>query len=159
MTARVITVSDSVSRGEREDQSGPAAIAALLELGIESDLVVVPDGIESVTQALRTSIRHAKRLVITTGGTGFTQRDLTPEATRSVTDRPAPGISEAMRAATFGKNPYGILSRGVAGLVGTTLIINLPGSVSGVEESLLVIGDALSHAIALLEDPGDSHRA
>ena len=159
MTARVITVSDSVSRGEREDRSGPAAVAALLELGIESDLVVVSDGIESVTQALRISIQHAKRLVITTGGTGFTQRDLTPEATRSVIDRPAPGISEAMRAATFGKNPYGMLSRGMAGLAGTTLIINLPGSLSGVEESLSVIGDALSHAIALLEDPGDSHRA
>jgi len=157
MTARVITVSDGVSSGEREDRSGPAAIQALAQLGFEADLVVVPDGIESVTQALRAAVRHGKHLVVTTGGTGFTQRDLTPEATLSVIERAAPGLVEAMRSATFGSNPHGMLSRGVAGLLGETLILNLPGSVAGVEESLAVVGEALPHAIRLLINPADEH--
>lgn len=157
MTARVITVSDGVSSGEREDRSGPAAVQALAAFGFEADLVVVPDGIESVAQALHAAVRHGKHLVVTTGGTGFTQRDLTPEATLSVIERAAPGLTEAMRSATFGSNPHGMLSRGVAGLVGETLILNLPGSVAGVEESLAVVGEALPHAIGLLKDSSDVH--
>lgn len=157
VVARVITVSDSASAGEREDLSGPAAVSALAALGIAADLVVVPDGVESVTQALLAAVRHGRRLVVTTGGTGFTERDVTPEATSAVIERSAPGLSEAMRSATFGRNPHGMLSRGVSGIVGNTLILNLPGSVSGVAESLETVGVALPHAMALLVDSSDDH--
>lgn len=157
IAARVITVSDGVSAGEREDRSGPAAVEALAELGIHADLVVVADGIASVTQGLQAAVLHGKQLVVTTGGTGFTQRDLTPEATAALIERPAPGLSEAMRSATFGVNPHGMLSRGVSGIVGNTLIINLPGSVSGVTESLGIVAGALPHAVALLVDAAHDH--
>lgn len=155
--ARVITVSDRVSRGEAEDRSGPAAVAKLEALGFSVDLVVVPDGVESVEQALRSAVLHDRFLIVTTGGTGFTARDLTPEATSRVVERPAPGLVEAMRSATFGVNPHGMLSRGVAGIFGRSLIVNLPGSVAGVEESLDVIGAALPHAIDLLTTGPTEH--
>ncbi|HEX9853806.1 MAG TPA: MogA/MoaB family molybdenum cofactor biosynthesis protein [Acidimicrobiia bacterium] len=150
MRAAVVTVSDRVSRGEAADRSGPAAEEALRTIGFEiTSTAVVPDGVESVAAALRGLIGKAD-LVVTTGGTGFTDRDLTPEATRLVIEREAPGLAEAMRAATFGVNPHGMLSRGVAGIAGSTLILNLPGSVSGVTESLAVIAEALPHAVELL---------
>ncbi len=109
--ARVLTISDRVSRGEAEDSSGPAAVRRLVALGFEVDSAVVPDGVASVEQALRAAVLADKALVVTTGGTGFTARDLTPEATAQVIERPAPGLAEAMRAATFGVNPHGMLSR------------------------------------------------
>lgn len=159
MKAAVITVSDRVSAGTAEDRSGPAAAAALIALGFSvGDVVVVPDGVESVGGALRELIGTVA-LVVTTGGTGFSPRDLTPEATTGVIERPAPGLAEAMRAATFGKNPHGMLSRGVAGIAGETLIVNLPGSVRGVEESLDTIGPALRHGIELLLSTGSDHNA
>ncbi len=96
-------------------------------------------------------------LIVTTGGTGFAARDLTPEATAAVVERPAPGLAEAMRAATFGVNPHGMLSRGIAGISGRTLIVNLPGSVRGVEESLEVIGPALRHGVELLSNAESDH--
>ena len=96
--------------------------------------------------------------MVTTGGTGFGPRDLTPEATRRVIERPAPGLAEAMRAATFGVNPHGMLSRGVTGIAGRVLIVNLPGSVKGVEESLEVIAAALPHAVGLLADETEHQR-
>ncbi len=95
--------------------------------------------------------------MVTAGGTGFGPRDLTPEATSPLLERPAPGLAEAMRAATFGVNPHGMLSRGVAGIRGSTLIVNLPGSVKGVEESLCVIGPALEHAVGLLLSTATDH--
>lgn len=150
MRTVVLTVSDRVSRGEAEDRSGPAAAAKLTELGFDNiGVVVVEDGVEPVRQMLEDLVADHD-LVVTTGGTGFTPRDLTPEATKLVIDRDAPGLAEAIRADTFGKFPHGMLSRGVAGIAGSTLIINLPGSVKAVLESLEVVGPALHHGLELL---------
>ncbi|HDH26633.1 MAG TPA: MogA/MoaB family molybdenum cofactor biosynthesis protein [Actinobacteria bacterium] len=157
MRALVLTVSDRVSRGEAEDRSGPAAAERLETLGIATELRVVSDGVSSVRDALEEAVEEGFDLVVTTGGTGFSPRDLTPEATSSVVERSAPGIAEAIRSSTFGINPYGMLSRGVAGITGSTLIVNLPGSVGGVTESLDVIAPALGHAIALLRDETAGH--
>lgn len=159
MKALVLTVSDRVSAGEAEDRSGPAAMAAIAPEGFEVDIRVIPDGIGSVEGALRSAVGSGYRLVVTTGGTGFGPRDLTPEGTSVIIDRPAPGLVEAMRSATFGVNPHGMLSRGVAGIAGRTLIINLPGSVKGVEESLAVILPALRHAIELLGGADSAHES
>ncbi len=159
LNATVITVSDRVSRGEAEDRSGPAAVRILNGLGFATELDVVSDGVEPVASALRQRIEDGVDLVVTTGGTGFGPRDLTPEATAPVIDRMAPGLVEAMRSATFGENPHGMLSRAIAGIAGSTLVINLPGSVTGVEESLAVIGPALSHAVELLKDRPTDHAA
>jgi molybdopterin adenylyltransferase len=157
MRAAVVTVSDRVDRGEADDASGPAARAALERLGFEVvESRVVPDGIDTVEAVLRDLVGLVD-LVVTTGGTGFTARDLTPEATAKVVERPTPGLVEAMRAATFGSNPHGMLSRATAGIRGATLIVNLPGSVGGVKESLEVIGGALRHGVELLSDPDSDH--
>jgi molybdenum cofactor synthesis domain-containing protein len=156
MKAAVITVSDRVSRGEAEDRSGPAAVRILEGLGFSTELDLVPDGVETVAAGLRRWIDRGVALVVTTGGTGFGPRDLTPEATGRVIDKAAPGLVEAMRSATFGINPHGMLSRAVSGIAGSTLVVNLPGSVAGVEESLAVIGPALVHAVELLSaEPSD----
>jgi len=155
--ATVITVSDGVAAGSREDRSGPAAARILDGLGFTTEIWVVPDGVSTVEHALRDAVAAGAVLVVTTGGTGFSPRDLTPEATRRVVERDAPGLAEAMRSATFGANPHGMLSRGVCGIVGETLILNLPGSVSGVEESLAVVAPALHHAVALLRGDPTEH--
>ena len=152
MRAGILTVSDRVSRGEAVDRSGPRAAEVLAGLGFDPEVRVVPDGIESVEEALRSFLGDGVSLIVTTGGTGFGVRDLTPEATERVIERRAPGLAEAMRAATFGVNPHGMLSRGVAGISGSAVIVNLPGSVKGVEESLEVIGPALRHAVSLAAD-------
>ena len=159
MRAAVITVSDRVSRGEAEDRSGPRAAELLAGRGFDAGVRVVPDGVESVEAAIRAALAEGAVLVVTTGGTGFGVRDLTPEATARVIERPAPGLAEAMRAATFGVNPHGMLSRGVAGIAGAALVVNLPGSVKGVEESLEVIGPALRHAAELLADRPTPHES
>ena len=157
MSAVVVTVSDRVSVGEAVDESGPAAVAKLKQYGFDgAAVVVVPDGVDSVSGMLSSLIgRH--ELIVTTGGTGFAPRDLTPEATRLVIEREAPGLAEAMRAITFGRVPHGMLSRGVCGIARSSLIVNLPGSVKAVEESLDVIGPALRHAIELLLDTQTDH--
>ena len=159
MKAAVLTVSDRVSRGEAEDGSGPAVAADLRAIGFDvTGVTVVPDGVESVSEALRRLCAEAS-LVVTTGGTGLGPRDLTPEATASVIERNDPGLAEAMRAATFGSNPHGMLSRGVCGTVGRTLVVNLPGSVLGATESLAVIAAALPHAVELLVATPSDHNA
>jgi molybdenum cofactor synthesis domain-containing protein len=150
MRAVVVTVSDRVSRGEAVDGSGPAVAAELEEYGFPgAPVVVVPDGIESVRDVL-VELASENDLIVTTGGTGFAPRDVTPEATKLVIEREAPGLVEAMRADTFGRVPHGVLSRAVAGIAGSTLIVNLPGSAKAATESIKVVGPALRHAIELL---------
>jgi molybdopterin adenylyltransferase len=157
MRAVVITVSDGVAAGVREDRSGPAAARVLAAAGFTTEVRVVPDGVAPVEHALRDAVSAGASLVVTTGGTGFSPRDLTPEATRRVIDREAPGLAEAMRSATFGVNPHGMLSRGVCGIVDECLILNLPGSPAGVEESLAVVIPALRHAVELLRGDPSAH--
>jgi len=117
---------------------------------------IIPDGADPVAEAIA-DLATGTDLVVTTGGTGLGPRDLTPEGTAMVIEREAPGLAEAMRAVTFGKNPHGMLSRGLAGTVGNTLVINLPGSPRGVEESLDVILPSLDHGIALLVNEPTDH--
>lgn len=150
MKALVLTVSDRASKGEAEDTAGPAAAQALAGMGIEADVEVVPDGVESVSGALRAAVVVGRPLVLTAGGTGLAARDLTPEATRLVIEREAPGIAEALRAASLAVTPHGMLSRGVAGVARTTLIVNLPGSEKAVKESMEVLAPVLGHALRLL---------
>jgi molybdenum cofactor synthesis domain-containing protein len=149
-TAAVLTMSDSAHRGERVDQSGPAVRDALtakgfLVLGGE----VVPDDQTSIENALIEWCDRAQ-LVVTTGGTGLAERDVTPEATSSVSDRLVPGIAERMRVEGGLKTPFAALSRGVCGIRRTSLILNLPGSPSAAVESLAAIIDLLPHALDLL---------
>jgi molybdenum cofactor synthesis domain-containing protein len=145
--AKVLTVSDSVAAGSRVDHSGDA-VQALLQANayVVVERRVVPDGVAPVSAALTDLSSSFVGLIVTTGGTGFSQTDLTPEATRSVLEREAPGMAEVMRAAS----PLGPLSRGVAGTVASCLILNLPGSVNGAVESLTAVMDVLSHALELL---------
>lgn len=155
MRAGVLTVSDRVSRGEAEDVSGPTAISILAGLGFDVDWQVVPDEKDEIQSSLREWQSSGIHLIVTTGGTGFAPRDVTPEATAELIDRPAPGLMEAARAAA--KHPNAMLSRGLAGIAGSTLIINLPGSTAGVEESLDAIRPALVHAVALINGSETSH--
>jgi len=150
--AVVITVSDACSRGERTDESGATLVQLLKDIGAEIVATkIVPDDLKPLTQILRAFADLADvNLLITTGGTGFSPRDNTPEATRAVIEREAPGLSEAMRMKTLKQTPMAMISRGVCGIRSGALIINLPGSPKGVRESFAVIQPVLNHAIALL---------
>jgi molybdenum cofactor synthesis domain-containing protein len=148
----VLTISSSVSRREADDVSGPALARLAEEAGADVEAMeVVPDDAALIEDRLRHYVDEGVRLVLTTGGTGLTPDDVTPEATRRVVERDAPGIAEALRAESARHTPMGMLSRGVAGVAGTTLIVNLPGSPRAVEQLFGVLAPVLRHAADTLE--------
>ena len=150
MTAAVLTVSDSAARGEREDLSGPATAELLRQHGFEVEFQrVVADEQGEIEDAL-SQLAEQVQLVVTTGGTGIAERDVTAEATRAVCSKLIEGIPEKMRAAGLAKTPFAILSRGLCGVRGRTLILNLPGSPRGAVDSLQAVVDILPHAVELL---------
>jgi len=145
-TAVVVTVSDGVARGTRIDESGPAVADVLVRGGFEVSQRVVSDDRPDIEGVLREEAGRCA-LIVTTGGTGFALRDVTPEATKAVVERDAPGLAEAMRAAGRASTPFADLSRGACGIVGETLVINLPGSPRGAVESLQAVLGVLPHAL------------
>lgn len=149
--ATVITVSDRSAAGEREDLAGPTAVARLREAGyLADDATIAPDGSASVAAAIRDALASGARLVVTTGGTGIAPRDETPEGTRKVIDREVPGIGEELRRIGSVAAPGGVLSRGIAGVAGDALVVNLPGSPKAVAEGTPVILRVAAHALAQL---------
>jgi molybdenum cofactor synthesis domain-containing protein len=155
--AAVLTVSDGVAAGERDDRSGDLLVGLLESDGYEVARRVVADDADAIAGAL-VELCGAAELVLTTGGTGFGPRDVTPEATAGVLDRAAPGIAEAIRADAVAKTPHGLLSRGVAGVRGATLVVNLPGSTGGCRDGYAVFRPALDHALSLLAGEQTAHR-
>ena len=157
MKAAVLTVSDGVDMGTREDRSGDLLTELLAEEGFEVSRKVVPDERAAIAEAIE-ELARSSRIVLTTGGTGVGPRDVTPEATASVLERSAPGIAEAIRADSIAKTPHGLLSRGLAGVLGQTLVVNLPGSTGGVRDGFAVLQPALEHALHLLAGEETAHR-
>ncbi len=154
----ILTLSDRSARGEREDVSGPALAALIQTQGWSvAKQTILPDDESAIrTTLIEWADSGEVDIILTTGGTGFALRDITPEATRSVIQREATGLSEAMRAESLKKTPHAMLSRAVAGIRGRTLIVNLPGSPTGATENLRTILPVLSHAVQLLKDDPES---
>jgi molybdopterin adenylyltransferase len=152
----VLTVSDRVSRGEANDTSGDTLAELLVSDGYDVVRRVVPDEADQIAAAIGELAGEAA-VVLTTGGTGIAPRDVTPEATRSVLEREAPGIAQALRADSIAKTPHGLLSRGTAGVLGATLVVNLPGSTGGCRDGYAVLRPALGHALSLLRDEPTQH--
>ena len=158
MRAAVITVSDGVHAGVRKDASGDLLEELLRDDGFDVQRRVVPDETVPIASAIR-DLAEESLLILTTGGTGFAPRDVTPEATQAVLEREAPGIAEAIRADAIARTPHALLSRGVAGLVGGTLVVNLPGSAGGCRDGFAVIQPALRHGLELAAgDTTTTHR-
>lgn len=160
MKVSILTVSDRSSRGDREDLAGPRLAEFIGARGWElAQRLIVPDEREQIRQVLLEWCDSGKvDLILTTGGTGFGLRDITPEATQDVIERDAPGLAEAMRIASMRITPHAMLSRGVCGIRGQTLIVNLPGSPKAAVENLDVISPALPHAVELLQDDPEAEK-
>jgi molybdenum cofactor biosynthesis protein B len=154
--ALVVTVSDRSSRGERPDTGGPLLAGLLTDLGLEvAGPVLVPDEVDAVREALRTAVAQGYDLVVTTGGTGLSPRDVTPEATGPLLERQVPGLAEALRQRGAALVPTAVLSRGLAGTIGRALVVNLPGSTGGVRDGAAVLAPVVLHALEQLAGGGD----
>lgn len=159
LRAAIVTVSDRAWRGERADRSGPQLAEAVRAEGGEvlATRVVADESSAIVAELTRLADEDRVPLILTTGGTGFAPRDVTPEATRAVIEREAPGLSEHARAVTASRTRFAILSRGVAGIRGRSLIVNLPGSPNGAVETFTAIAPVLPHALSVLAGDGGEH--
>ena len=157
MRAAVLTVSDGVAAGVREDRSGDILASLLAEDGFDVERRIVADELEEIEDAI-VELSLLTTLILTTGGTGVAPRDITPDATELLIDKLVPGIAQAIRADAIAKTPHGLLTRGVAGIRGRTLIVNLPGSPGGCSDGYAVLRPALHHALELIADEPTEHR-